>query len=343
MLINNLSLSANQFHKKCTVFKDIFNDGDVNRHQGLMEGTKCQQCADSAIHHSNTINCGKCNSVYHIPCLIEPIDESVSAAVKSNPCLWWICFHCLAEKTEDSVAPEVNDIDALIEKKLEKVMAGFKNDIIESIGSKFSSVINQSSSQRGIKRKAADDATSPDLFTSKVPCTTSNNVKFLQQDVPTSDVSTVSTPSYATIADHSVRPDKRNKPHNNEHSGSKHGRPSSYINQNKKFVLYYRPLVDKGLILSTEEWFQLRRTISEKLSSVKMSFSHFNPKTGKVVIGFPNQKSMDAATNLLKEVTELWCFESYIPGKCYLNSHYIMFHLISQLLRVQKMVQSKEI
>ena len=108
---------------------------------------------------------------------------------------------------------------------------------------------------------------------------------------------------------------KRNKPHNNEHSGSKHGRPSSYINQNKKFVLYYRPLVDKGLILSTEEWFQLRRTISEKLSSVKMSFSHFNPKTGKVVIGFPNQKSMDAATNLLKEVTELWCFESYIPGK----------------------------
>ena len=112
MLISNISLSCNEHLEKSTLFKEVFNDGSVNPYQGLLEGPKCQKCAATAINHANTINCGKCNCVYHIPCLITPIDDSICYAVKSNPCLWWVCFHCLSDKTNANVTPVPTDIDS---------------------------------------------------------------------------------------------------------------------------------------------------------------------------------------------------------------------------------------
>ena len=63
--------------------------------------------------------------------------------------------------------------------------------------------------------------------------------------------------------------------------------------------------------MKPEEWPELRRSIAEMLSTTKMSFSHFNSKTGKIVLGFPNLQSKEAASSLLNGAAELWCYESY--------------------------------
>ena len=82
----------------------------------------------------------------------------------------------------------------------------------------------------------------------------------------------------------------------------------------QKYILHYRP-VSHGLILKDDEWNDLRKSMSDKLAHVKVLFSHFNRKTGKIVVGFPNEQSQDTAVGLLNDVVSLCCYELYTPEK----------------------------
>ena len=330
MLIKNLHLSANEYLQKSTGFKEIINDVSVDRFQGLMNGPECSNCKSSAIHHSSTISCGKCNRVYHSSCLINDIDDAVSTAIKADPCLWWICIDCLSTNANNLVPTVESEIDVLIEKKLQTAIDGLKSDIISTIDNKLSRIpLSNSRNQSYGKRKAVDDSLA--INSPKVPrilpysstkavaaietdgfpslSTDTNSVGadvFINESLPQTSGGYASATKFNHALvngsgihsnqsrQNSVKPPKSNQP---------------------KFLLHFRPIISKRLILKTEEWYQLRRTISEKLTNIKVSFSNFNPKTGKVVIGFPNEKSKSTALTVLKDVTDLWCFENYIPEK----------------------------
>ena len=332
MLIRNVQLSVNEYLQKSTTFKEIINDGSADRFQGLMNGPECSKCKFSAIHHSNTVNCGKCNRVYHSSCLINPIEDAVSTAVKTNPCLWWICIDCLSTNTNGSSATVMageEEIDVIIEKKLKKAIEGLKTDIISTIDTMFSkSSQADGNNLSSRKRKAEEDSMSINI--PKIPRTLQNTSTIdaatndteieapLSTEGTDTDVvfvdesssSTQSSNSYASRIKHAPNRSRSHSHRNRHFSVKAPAKPSQ-----PKFLLHFRPIINKRLILKTEEWYQLRRTISEKLNNIKVSFSHFNPKTGKVVIGFPNEKSKSSALVILKDVTDLWCFENYVPEK----------------------------
>ena len=83
----------------------------------------------------------------------------------------------------------------------------------------------------------------------------------------------------------------------------------------EKYVLHFKPILSKKLLIKEDEWPQLRREVSVILSSVKMTFSNFNPKTGVIVLGFPSMQAKQSASTLLSDALELWCYELYTPDK----------------------------
>ena len=318
MLIKNLTLSANDHLQKSTLLKDVLNDDTLDRFQGLLKGTECSKCQDTAIHFVNTINCGKCNRIFHIPCLIEPVDASVATAIKANPCLWWLCFHCLAESNNDgSIDSTKNDVDTLIDQKLEKVMSNFKKDILSSIDQRLcqSSVPNS----KGLKRKA--DA-SPGCSTPKVPRTVQKVIQIDGDGDPSPDrsPSLVNNYNYASAAN-SFRGNGTNMRGNHHASNAAQRSPPPVDlikppqRQGKKFTLHFKPVIEKRLLLKNDEWYELRRTISESLACIKMTFSHFNAKTGVFVLGFPNESSKLSAQQKLS--TQLkQTFKKLNRGSC---------------------------
>ena len=321
MLVKNVSLTANEHLQKSIRFKDMINDADLDIFQGVMKGSECNKCNSVNIRALNTISCGKCNQVYHTTCLNEPLEATVCSSIKYNPNLWWLCLHCLTAKTKE-VSLQKCDVDLMITEKLSVAMDGLKNDILSSINDclinrpSFDSTPSvdkgkhvekqvRASDNQGTKRKAGDE---PGALP-KVPRTADS-----PYDKSANDVFPTSTLTYASSVQSNTALNSNEFRRNNQRQ--RRIKSVNPVESAPKFLLHFRPLIDKNnMILKTDEWYQLRRTISEKLNNIKVSFSHFNPKTGKVVIGFPNQKSKSSASIILKDISELWCFESYTPAK----------------------------
>ena len=284
-----------------------------------MKGSECNKCDNSQIRALNTISCGKCNQVYHTSCLIDPLDATVCSSLKYNPSLWWLCPDCLMGINE--VQPlQKSDVDLMISEKLSAAMEGIKKDILSSIINNHHAQLPNISHPRvapcehpenhaiatgnqGTKRKAVEESG----LLSKVPRTVNSN------DPSTGNVSSSDSNSYASFV--KTGTPSNGTPFQTIKPRRRRVKSTKPVETEQKFLLHFRPIIDKNIVLKTEEWYQLRRTISEKLNDVKVSFSHFNPKTGKVVIGFPNEKSKTSAATILKDVAGLWCFESYMPTK----------------------------
>ena len=309
MHIRNISLIADAMQPKTLSFSNIVSKSDVtSMSEGLVDGSLCNKCDNSAIHYASTIGCGKCSRRFHIPCLTVPIDREILAAINSNPCLWWVCMQCLTDQDAKTSpgSQEVVDIETRISKNLEKALESFKRDIISVVDNKCNQALSSNpTNSKGTKRKSDDG---DDLNASKAPRTISSDTTPFCR-IPSTPV----IHNYAAAASHhqvqnKVKPSSRRDSFRPNQANCSNNAP-------KKFILHYKPLIDKRLILNNEEWYQLRRKISEKLTSVKMTFSHFNTKTGKFVLGFPNNESRQSAEESLKDLVEMWCFESYVPIK----------------------------
>ena len=50
------------------------------------------------------------------------------------------------------------------------------------------------------------------------------------------------------------------------------------------------------------------------LKGIKISFSRFDIKNGRVKLGFPSKDYMDKAKNMISSTDALWSYESYIPA-----------------------------
>ena len=52
-----------------------------------------------------------------------------------------------------------------------------------------------------------------------------------------------------------------------------------------------------------------------QVKSIKVNFSNFNDKNGRVKLGFPDKESMDLAKGIIESSSHLlWCYEPYEPS-----------------------------
>ena len=316
MLLENISLSAKERLEKSTRLADLLNDSESHPLKGYIDGNTCSGCNNSAIHYTATVGCGKCHRLFHILCIPDQISGECAASIRINPSLWWVCLHCINEcehnHSQSQTPPTSMDstIESCITKKLHEALGSFRTDILSAIDSKLNKGMGHSIvlNQKGIKRKA--DGV-PAAAMSKMP-------RMLEVDTNVNDrdaavIEDTSTQSYAAAV-HNTPIQVSNQP-NTFPLINQNKFPNKSNQKQKKFTLHYRPVIDKKMILNTEEWYQLRRVISETLNSIKVSFSHFNSKTGRFVIGFPNELSKKTAYESLKSLADLWCFEVYVPEK----------------------------
>ena len=285
---------------------------------GIMSNGNCCTCLNACRPgNSSLLKCCMCDESYHPDCIKRPLHNDVVSTINENPNCWWTCLSCLlsvqpftnVESTENRVSQRVNE-----------VLGTFKDDILTAIEGKLSKLkenLNHGASSQGVKRKMViSDSHDDEGMMCKIPRTVetkddNNEVVFVKTTESVNSKSTYASAlsklgSKNKVLDKPLsRAPRSSHSHNNFVSNS----------GNKKFLLHYRPIIDKKLILKTEEWYQMRKNISEKLVNVKVSFSHYNPKSGKVVLGFPNEHSKETATTVLKDMGELWCFEQYTPEK----------------------------
>ena len=150
----------------------------------------------------------------------------------------------------------------------------------------------------------------------KVPRTTEPTVPNDEVNITNSDrvnnvVSYALAMSNSTGSSTRTPRQRRYVPTNN--SVFKSSSPS--VSPKEKHVLHFKPILSKKLVMKEDEWPQLRREVSVILSSVKMTFSNFNPKSGVIVLGFPSLQAKQSANALLSDAVELWCYEQYTPDK----------------------------
>ena len=310
MLVESISLHADgQLQKSATYSEVTCNNTYLS--QGLMNGQVCSGCKDTAVSHDCTVTCGQCNKLFHILCTYQEVSYDNACALRENPCLWWICLPCLAAYDGHNQNPPSkgdDDLDKRICEKVKNALDSFKIDILDAIDTKFQNntpQINEPSS-KSVKRKL-DQPDSSVAGRPKVPRTTvtaDEDVVVIDEAPP---VTFQPKGNYASAL--------KTNSSESENKLLQLGTKNSHSPRKSKHLLHFRPIIDKRIILKTDEWYQLRRTISERLANIKVSFSHFNPKTGKVVLGFPNEHCKNFAIAALKDVPELWCFEQFTPEK----------------------------
>ena len=314
MLIKNICLNLSDHLQKAVTYDEEVErcNADLSQlRKGLLNCVKeCTTCNKAGIPSDCTLECSNCLEQFHITCINHSVDYDTAREIKRNPCVWWICFSCLHTNkavnenvVDDTAAKHSNadDLDKLIDNKIQSLLGNFKNELLEGIELRLgpsqkqvspphSTSSSSSSLSTGTKRKADDDHTT----VAKIPRNCSSAPPFVSHPL---DSDTDSPESIVEVA--------------RKRSPSKVTEPSV---RTEKFILHYRPVSDT-MILKDEEWVDLRKSISSKLSTIKVLFSHFNKKTGKVVVGFPSKRSKDMAAELLRDAISLRCYELYVPEK----------------------------
>ena len=309
MLIKNITLHSNEKGQKAVAYAEEVESCHFNLTElckGLLNSDKsCTTCKKINIPQDCNLSCGNCQKLFHITCMNDPVAYDIARTIREKPCVWWICYCCL--QTQKMVNDETGShLNKLIDTRIHSILGNFKEELFAGIDSRMGpcptqvppSLPTSSTSSTliaGTKRKADD------VITAAAKVRRRHNSASPLVSSPLAEV----TGSVNNLVESVRNGPTRNAP------------PPPLVDvpvRNEKFILHYRP-VSNELILKDEEWLDLRKSISSKLSRTKVLFSHFNKKTGKVVVGFPSKQSKDVAADLLKDVVGLRCYELYVPEK----------------------------
>ena len=123
MLIENLSLNANDDITKSQVFTETISNNDFSQ-TGLVTDSKCSDCNKASIPIDCVVSCGCCSKHYHITCVNHPVHYDTAAVIRENPSLWWVCLTCASSKSSGNSVSATKTPDdklgELVDKKLEK-------------------------------------------------------------------------------------------------------------------------------------------------------------------------------------------------------------------------------
>ena len=328
-----LKLNIGSYVKKKTNYDADYIDNDVDdTKRGILSKNNCCSCLEMC-SNTGVLKCCMCEEYYHNKCIKRPISDEVSTVLNENPSCWWICWNCVVTTpiNHHNDYPSQSHLFEYVDKSLANLrttmsndfklilstssfLDDFKNEMMTNIDSKLSSIsaLSTGSSSKGTKRRATqDDLAQSASKVARKSCSDAPTTADISDEVVIVDNTPNNTPS---IHDAETVITNENNDMNTLPVTASSPSVQATIRQPHKFLLHYRP-VSSGLIIKSDEWNDLRKTMSEKLSHTKILFSHFNQKTGKVVIGFPNKQSKECAVKLLKDLVSLWCFELYTPEK----------------------------
>ena len=326
----------NVAHDKQTLrkanYEEALKSNDLK--QGMLTNKTCSFC-NIIVANGCDVKCASCSCKFHIACIHNPLSSEVAQCLADNPCIWYTCIGCQHEKIVSHSAVDVqptqisHDIKSEIAQHVKSNCDTMKTElttlISETINSSITTQLNlfknlipsvHNLTPKSMKRKATDDHGLNSHSQSKFPRTVPS---IIINDDPDRDVrpNAVSSASYASVitpSDSSHMPTRSNSTRyvpKDKRVLNKSFTPST----KEKYVLHFKPLLSQKLIMKEEDWPELRREISSILSSIKMTFSHFNPKSGKIVLGFPNEHAKTSAATLLESALGLWCYECYLPSK----------------------------
>ena len=313
MLVKNIMLHAREDQQKTVTFsEEVENSSSSQLSKGLLNcENQCTECKKCSIPYDCLVPCGNCRNLFHITCISVPIDYDNARVVRENPGIWWICFNCINANSSTIEHENHDNLDKLIDDKIQSLLGNFKDELLSGITAKLNSLPIQAPSTSlpaavgsvtvGMKRKA--DGDNNHNGTSKIR-------KKSVADTPIVVIPQSPEISVNNSVDAVIDLVREGSPRSNDI-----GTPRLNSSRSaQKYILHFRP-VSHGLILKDDEWDDLRKSMSDKLAHIKVLFSHFNRKTGKIVVGFPNKQSQDTAVGLLKDVVNVCCYELYIPEK----------------------------
>ena len=317
-----IKIAINNQSKKGQNYKDDHVSKDVDDPtKGIVLDGNCCSCIERCSAHV-LLKCCICDESYHNCCVKRPLSNEVTEEMNENPYCWWVCWSCTLTMPVD------NDKDSQLNKvvsQLENIKESIITDISNLLNSKLSSSHLEVCRTEEIphKRKRVSDAEFDTVFqnTPKQRKTVPDNVLGnLDPILPNVDQFIEHGRNSAHNAHNSAPASDIMSLQSNNHLARSFNQNRVEINADnnsaqKKFILHYKPISDACAFKSQDEWAAVRKNVSKKLNNIKMTFSNFNPKNGRVKLGFPTEDLMNRAKTLLDDSEEgLWCYENYTPA-----------------------------
>ena len=148
MLVKNITLHAGENLPKTVTFSEgIENTSSSHLSKGLLNcDNQCTECKKCSIPHDCLVPCGNCQKLFHITCILIPIDYDNAKAIRENPGIWWVCYNCLNANNTTVDHNNQDDLDKLINDKIQNLLGNFKDELLSGINMKLNSISTQAPS-----------------------------------------------------------------------------------------------------------------------------------------------------------------------------------------------------
>ena len=307
---------------------DTINIDVEDSKKGCISDGCCCSCINN-IEADFTLRCCTCDELYHSACIKRPVPASTVQIINESPNCWWTCLHCVLN------LPIVNNTQIIATQQPKVDLDSFKETLLSEmrllLNARNAKNNPQDLHRDSLKRKR--DSLDEGLSTPKLRRTHSE-LPSINDDVVVSNINSSLEECnndnvnnlIQTIRDNPTP--SRELPNNTNQaqyqsvmtsSSQSHllnsgPQPYETNSVSEKFILHYRPISTAVAINSHEEWRETRKLLSKNLKSVKITFSRFNVKNGRVKFGFPSLDHLNKAKEAIASSPEsFWSYECYVP------------------------------
>ena len=291
------------------------------------KGLIADGCCCSCINHidpNSTLKCCTCDELYHSACIKRPVPAATVKILNESPNCWWTCLHCVLN------FPILNNTQTIITQQNQVDLDNFKNTLLSEMRllmKERNAVKTQDLHRDNLKRKrdGLDEGEStPKPRKARTENNAVNNDTLCTIDNSLQDTNNDNVNNMIQIVRHNLDPSTQT-PNTNlaQHLNTSalqnqltNSRPNQHEGNSStdKFILHYRPISTSLAIKSHEEWREIRKLLSKALKSIKISFSRFNVKNGRVKFGFPSQDDLNKAKEAIASSPDpFWTYECYVP------------------------------
>ena len=331
-MLLKLSIEANSL-KGQNLRKDGINSDVDDPKKGIISDSTCCSCL-VATKVECMLKCCTCDEYYHSACINRPISSDLVTTFNENPNCWWTCLHCLLTLPVIGSKPN-NIIDPPNVSTSQNVAVDLHNFKAELLNEMRSLLIDNQrplmNKDNQLKRKRDDDILGS-VHTPKQrktvqtypTATTVESTSFNCNDITIDVTGDKNSPVNQLIRE--VRHQQASRPSHNSHTpcsiSSSVAGHSQHVNDIQQpdisrdnHILHFQPITTDLAIQSHEDWRETRKLLSKRLGSIKVSFSRFNIKNGRVKIGFPTHDLMNKAKEIIcTSPDNLWSYENYTPS-----------------------------
>ena len=312
---------------------------DIEDKLGIVYDATCCSCQEPA---NVTLKCCTCDELYHPRCIKRPIANEVAEVLNTHPNCFWTCLHCMMN------IPIVNNPPSIQPPAPIPNLDSFKSELLSEIRQ-----LMGGNHSHAAKRKRSSTSEDPDNTMSKQRKTGESlpsTVGEVSHAVIPDNAPTVQWPPapifpipFAPVPDNSVLrphdfPGLNSDPNvdalvESARSNSGLGTvpsitsvqtlqppvnvipPAARHQHSEDFILHYRPVTEELAFKSHAQWHETRKLLGKNFAGIRLSFTRFNDKNGRVKFGFPTEEDMNKAKIAISSSPEsFWPYENYVPA-----------------------------